>query len=286
MSAVILPEFKKLKNSPTWLTIPLHRAESMAVSESDLPPFLKRNATLEETQARDLEWNLLEVLASKNDGILGLRLIEVGGAKDVVHLLIAPDCRRKVLAANIEIPEVANGARNKPKEEPGHFIPVLAARLEQTAWWHQEMAPRIRAEYFRKRSELFDGPSTRAVTPAELAEIAAIKGHTPDSGSTTSHERTVLGRSVGNREIKDAVMDWLKARRFDEITPAMVGIGKLGGDSQKLVEITLPTKSPTAPLVRKLKGELEKAGIHAEPVCLTNSMAFRFASSLVDRIEQ
>ncbi len=53
----------------------------MAISESDLPSFLKHNATLEETKARDLEWSLLEVLASKNDGILGLRLIEVGGAR-------------------------------------------------------------------------------------------------------------------------------------------------------------------------------------------------------------
>ncbi len=202
-----------------------------------------------------------------------------------MHLLITPDCRRKVLAGDIQVPEAANGTRNKAKEEPGHFIPVLAAHLEQTVWWHEEMGPRMRAEYFKKRSELFDGPATRAVTPAELAEIAAIKCHTPDSGSTTSHERTVLGRSLGNREIRNAVMDWLKTRNFDEITPAMVGIGKVGRTAQKLVEITLPTKNAGAPLVQRLRQELEHAGIAAEPIYLSNSLALRFSTALVNDIK-
>ena len=257
----------------------------MAISEQNLPPFLKRNATVEECTGRELEWNLLEVLASKNDGILGLRLIEVGGDKDVVHLLIAPDCRRHILGENLQVPEIKNGTRNKVREEPGHFIPVLASMLERTSWWRDEIAPRIRAEYFKRRQELADGPISRAVTPEELLEIAAIKGHTPQSRPNDSNERTEVGGPLGNRELKQAVMDWLKERRFEEITQAMVGIGKIGRNTQKLVEITLPTKNPSAPLVCRLKHELEKAGIATEPIVLSNALAFRFASSLVHKID-
>jgi len=258
----------------------------MSISESELPPFLKRNASLEEAEARDFEWFLLEILASRNDGILGLRLIECAGGKDILQLLIAPDCRRKVLAGNLQLPEIMNGPRSKAKVEPGHFIPITADRLERTEWWHEEMAPRIRAEYFKKRNERSDGPMTRAVTAAELAEIAAIKGHTPDSGVEGQNERTTVGQALGNREIKEAVMDWLKERSFDEITHAMVGIGKVGKDSHKLVEITLPTKDPASPLVRRLKKELERAGINAEPIYLSNSLAFRFASTFVNSIDR
>ena len=90
------------------------------------------------------------ILAGKNDGILGLRMIEVGDNEDVVHLLITPDCRRQALAECLQLPEVMKGTRSKVKGEPGHFIPIPAGMLEQTAWWHEEMAPKIRAVYFYK----------------------------------------------------------------------------------------------------------------------------------------
>ena len=179
-----------------------------------------------------------------------------------------------------------NGARNKVREESGHFNPVLASLLERTDWWREEVGPRIRAEYFKQRSELADGPATRAVTPEELSEIAAIKGNTPNSPAPGSNGRAVVTAPVGNRELKKAVMGWLKDRGFAEITEAMVGIGKIGGDAQKLVEITLPTKNVNSPLVRKLKIELEMSGIAVEPIILSNSLAFRFPSSLVHKIEQ
>jgi hypothetical protein len=202
-----------------------------------------------------------------------------------VHLLIAPDCRRHILGESLHVPEIKNGTRSKVKEEPGHFIPVLASMLERTTWWREEIGPRIRAEYFKKRRELADGPITRALTPDELSEIAAIKGHTPQSRPASSNERTDVGGPLGNRELKQAVMNWLTERDFEEITQAMVGIGKIGRNAQKLVEITLPTKNPSAPLVCRLKHELEKAGIAAEPIILSNALAFRFASSLVHKTD-
>jgi hypothetical protein len=257
----------------------------MAISEQHMPTFLKRNATMEESTSRYLEWILLAVVASKNDGILGLRLIEVGNDEDVVHLLIAPDCRRHILGEDLQLPELKNGARNKVREEPGHFLPVLASLLERTEWWGEEVGPRIRAEYFKQRGELADGPATRAVTPEELSEIAAIKGHTPHPAAPGSIGLAVVTRPIGNRELKQAVMGWLKDRGFAEITEAMVGIGKVGQNAQKLIEITLPRKNPSAPLVRRLKIELDRAGIPADPINLSNALAFRFGSSFAEKID-
>jgi hypothetical protein len=254
----------------------------MAISDSDLPTFLKRNATQEEAAARDFEWWILGILAGKNNGVLGLRLIEVPADDDVVHMLVAPDCRRQMLAEALQLPEIATSARNKAKEEPGHFISVLAARLEQTGWWHDEVAPRIRAEYFKRRRERFEGPDTRAVTAAELEAIATITGRSRDSGVAGSNVRTAIRRPLSVREVREAVLDWLKERDFDEITPAMVGIGRVGGDAQKLVEISLPTNDPTSQIVLRLKQELERIGIKAEPMYRSNSVAFRFAPSFIN----
>jgi hypothetical protein len=255
------------------------------MTEQHLPLFLKRNATAEDSVGRDLEWHLLEVMALKNDGILGLRLTEVAGGQDVVHLLITPDCRRGDLAVSLQLAAIKKAVRNKVREEPGHFIPIPASALERTAWWAEEIAPKIRADYFKRRRELSDGPMTRAVTPEELSEIAAIKGNAPHSNLTRTDDRPIAGQSLGNRERKAAVMDWLRERHFDEITEAMVGIGKVGRNADKLVEINLPTKNPGAPLVRRLKHELEKTGVPAEPIHLTNALVFRFPVAVFHHVD-
>ena len=178
----------------------------MAISENELPPFLKRNAGADDLTRRELEWSLLEVLAGKHDGILGLRLIEVGGDNDVVHLLITPDCQRKVLGEALDLPELKNVKRNKAGDEPGHFIPVLASLMEGTAWWREQISPRIRRDYLKKRREHIHGDMTRSLSPEELAEIAAIKGETPLPAPARPNDGTIGGITPGNREMKDVVM--------------------------------------------------------------------------------
>ena len=263
----------------------------MAITADGLPPFLKRSATADESTRRDFESSLLRVVASKSDGILGLRLIAGSAGDDVVHLLITPDCRRKVLGQALEVPELRTAKRSKASDEPGHFIPILAATLERTAWWHEQMGPQIRADYLKRRRAGADGDSTRNASAAELAAVAGTKrgasALAPPPAVVPAHtsDWTIGGTTIGTRDLRDAMMLWLRERDFDLITPQMVVIGKTGRVTERLVEITLSAGYASTTLVRRLKTELHQAGVAAEAVNVNNATVIRFPLSVVDDFE-